>query len=470
MAQSPEGMHQSRVVCQPRTPEQNKPMSTTMLPSPGSPDHAREHLLLQAQLQGGMDRRAWLRLTALGSLSWLTPVAELLARQAETSHPEKAQSIIFLWLSGGPSQLETFDPHPNTRIAAGSRAIATRLPGTLVDQHYPLLAETMQLVSLVRSVVSKEGDHERGAYMVKTGYRPNPTVVHPSIGAICCHQLPVGSTEIPRHVSILPDAWPGHGGMLGAQYDAFKTYDPLGPVPDIAARVSEPRMQDRLKDLDVLERSFARGRERQTQATLHRLLVERARTMMTTEQIKAFDVTEEPAELRARYGDTPFGRGCLAARRLIEQGVRCVEVTLTGWDTHANNHEQHAQLAQTLDPALATLLADLHERELLARTIVICTGEFGRTPKINALEGRDHWPHGFTVLLAGGGLRPGVVLGETDPDGGQQVIRPVPVANIHATVLTALGIDPHHEEISSIGRPIKLSEGEPIPELLAQTV
>jgi uncharacterized protein (DUF1501 family) len=440
-------------------------MNAPLFPSPGTSAHDREHLLAQAELHGGLDRRAWLKLAGLSGLAWLTPAAELLARRAEAA-PGNAESIIFIWLSGGPSQLETFDPHPNARIAAGSRAIATRLLGVLVDQHYPRLAEVMQHVSLVRSVVSKEGDHERGAYMVKTGYRPNPTVVHPTIGAICCHQLPVGRTEIPRHVSILPDAWPGHGGLLGAEYDAFKTYDPLGPVPDITARVPEPRMQKRLKDLDVLERSFARGRERQAQATLHGLLLERARTMMTTEQIKAFDVTEEPAELRARYGNTPFGRGCLAARRLIEQGVRCVEVTLAGWDTHANNHEQHAQLAATLDPALATLLADLHERELLGRTIVICTGEFGRTPRLNALEGRDHWPHGFTMLLAGGGLRPGVVLGETDPEGGQQVARPVAVADIHATVLTALGIDPQHEEISAIGRPIKLSEGQPISELL----
>lgn len=444
-------------------------MKSRTLPQPLAQLHAREHALAEQHFQGRFDRRSWLRLAGLGGLAWLTPAAELLARRAEAAPAHPAQSIIFLWLSGGPSQLETFDPHPDTRIAAGSRAIRTSVPGLLIDQHYPRLAELMHHVSLVRSVVSKEGDHERGAYMVKTGYRPNPTVVHPSIGAICCHQLPVGNTHIPRHVSILPDAWPGHGGLLGAEYDAFKTYDPLGPVPDIEARVPEPRLEKRFQDLDVLERSFARGRERQAQSTLHGLLVQRARTMMTTEQIKAFDVSEEPAELRARYGETPFGRGCLAARRLIEQGVRCVEVTLAGWDTHANNHQQHAALADTLDPALATLLADLKERELLSRTVVICTGEFGRTPKVNGLEGRDHWPHGFTVLLAGGGLRAGIALGETDPEGGQQVVRPVSVPAIHATVLTALGIDPQHEEISAIGRPIKFSEGEPLPELLAGT-
>jgi uncharacterized protein (DUF1501 family) len=272
--------------------------------------------------------------------------------------------------------------------------------------------------------------------------------------------------EVPRHVSIFPGKWPGRGGFLGDQYDAFKTFDPVGPVPDVSPRVPEERYQKRVEDLAVIERAFSRGRRRQVEATLHADTVARARLMMTSEQLKAFDVTNETKELRTQYGDTPFGRGCLAARRLIEVGVRCVEVTLSGWDTHAKNHETCRELARSLDPAFAALIDDLHTRELLDRTIVLCCGEFGRTPQINKLEGRDHWPHGFTVAVAGGGIRGGRVIGATDPEGGKEVESPKRVADIHATVLAALGLDPHKQNISAVQRPIKLADGDPIRELL----
>ncbi|HVX59529.1 MAG TPA: DUF1501 domain-containing protein [Pirellulales bacterium] len=412
-------------------------------------------------------RRKVLQLAALGGVSWLTPVAHVLAERAErTPGREPAQSLILLWLAGGPSQLETFDPHPGKDIAGGTTAIGTAVKGIQLAAGYERLAEQMPHASLVRSLVSKEGDHERGSYLVKTGYRPDPTVVHPSVGAICCHQLPVGSTEIPRHISILPNQWPGVGGMLGKQYDAFKCYDPAAKVPDVVAQVSDSRFQRRLDDLAVVEQAFARGRARQAEATLHRSTVENARKMMSSEQLEAFDVKREPRELQQAYGDTPFGRGCLAARRLIEVGVRCVEVTLSGWDSHANNHEIHHNLAVTLDAAIAALLDDLRQRDLLDKTVVLCGGEFGRTPQINRLQGRDHWPHGFSMLLAGGRLRGGVVIGATDPEGGREVESPQQVADLHATVLTALGIDPQHEVLAPVGRPIKFSEGAPIKQLL----
>jgi uncharacterized protein (DUF1501 family) len=189
--------------------------------------------------------------------------------------------------------------------------------------------------------------------------------------------------------------------------------------------------------------------------------------MMSSEQLKAFDVTTEPAKLRASYGDTPFGRGCLAARRLIEVGVRCVEVTLSGWDTHTNNHASCQKLVAELDPAFSALLRDLKERDLLKRTVVLCAGEFGRTPKINPAGGRDHWPNGFSLALAGGGLRGGLALGRTDPEGAQDPADPVTVADVHATVLTAVGIDPKKVMQSPIGRTVKYSEGEPLRALLS---
>src|SRR5262249_1412061 len=159
------------------------------------------------------------------------------------------------------------------------------------------------------------------------------------------------------------------------------------------------------------------------------------RTMMTSEQLRAFEIKREPEALRKAYGDTPFGRGCLAARRLIEVGVRCVEVTLEGWDSHADNHNIQRARVRDLDPAFAALLRDLKEHDLLRRTVVLCMGEFGRTPQINRLGGRDHWPNGFSIAVAGGGIRGGQVLGETDPEGKKEPVGPVVVGDIHATVM-----------------------------------
>jgi hypothetical protein len=418
-------------------------------------------------------RRNFLKCAGLAGLSWLTPLGHLLARAAENKH-EPAQSIILLWLSGGPSQLETFDPHPGTAIAGDTAAIKTSLKGVQLAEGFNHLAERMEHVALVRSLVSKEGDHERGTYFMKTGYRPDPTVVHPSIGAICCHELPQElasgiKTDLPRHVSILPGQWPSRGGFLGDNYDAFKTGDPAQKVPDVSPQVSPERDQRRFDDLDVVERTFARGRRARAEATLHQTTMRNARMMMTSEQLRAFDVMQAPKKLREAYGDTPLGRGCLAARRLIEVGVRCVEVTLDGWDSHANNHAIQRSRVEILDPAFAALIDDLRERRLLDKTAVLCAGEFGRTPHINPLGGRDHWINGFTAALAGGGIRGGQVVGATDPEGRKDPVDPVNASDIHATVLAAVGLDPKKVNIAPVGgtgRPIALSQGKPLQALL----
>jgi hypothetical protein len=414
-----------------------------------------------------LERRGFLKLAGAAGIGWLTPLSQLLAAEAEKKRSENAaQSVIVLWMAGGPSQLETFDPHPGTKIGGEAKAIKTAAKDIRIAAGLEGLAEHMADVSLIRSMVSKEGDHERGTYTLKTGYRPDPTVVHPSLGAIVCHELPAGKTEIPRHVSILPNQWPARGGFLGDEYDGFKLYDPNSKLPDVTARVPSERDQRRVADLDVVERAFARGRPGRVEATQHQQTIQRARTMMTSAQLRAFDTSEEPAALRKQYGDTPFGRGCLAARRLIEVGVRCVEVTHDGWDTHANNHKQIQELNAVLDPAFSALLGDLKQRDLLRKTVVLCLGEFGRTPIINPLGGRDHWPDGFSVALAGGGLRPGQVVGATDPEGSKRVVRPVSVGELHATVLTALGLDPHKGNPSPIGRSLRLADGAPIRELI----
>lgn len=424
-------------------------------------------------------RRTLLQAGGLAGLSWLTPLATQLARSAEDSRGrQKPRSVIMLWMRGGPSQLETFDPHPGTDIAAGSTAIETRQKGVLLGSGFERLAEQMDKVSLVRSVTSKEGDHERAVYNMKTGFRPDPTLVHPGLGAVVCHQLgdPEGmKVDIPRHISILPSQWPARGGYLGDQFDAFKVGDPAQPVPDVKRRVSDERFDKRLHDLQfMLEPEFSRGRHKRfdVERSLDRELTKAAVEMMSSEQLAAFDVSKVSKEDRERYGDTSFGRGCLAALRLIEVGVRCVEVTLDGWDTHANNHKLQAALISQLDPAYAALLQDLHDRDLLDDTLVVCGGEFGRTPSVNPAGGRDHWPHGFSIALSGGGIQGGRVIGETSPaprmdekNRLKDLVDPRPIEDIHATIFELLGVDYRQELDTPVGRPMRICEGKPISEL-----
>lgn len=414
----------------------------------------------------------------LSGIAWLTPAAERLARAAEEA-PKGAppKSLIVLYMEGGPSQLETFDPHPGTPNAHKvTKAIKTTAKGIQISNWLPLVAEQMEHISLVRSLVSKEGDHERAAYNIKTGFRPDPTLVHPSLGAIVCHQTK-DNVEIPRHVSILPGPWAARGGFLGDQYDAFKTFDPNGQIPDVTSLVGATRAQKRLNDLEnVVEAGFARGRVKSLpEKTLHSVSIAAARKMMSSEQLKAFDVREAPDSLKQEFGDTPFGRACLAAVQLVEVGVRCVEVTLSGWDTHAENESLVKGRCDILDPAYAALIKQLKARGLLESTVVLWAGEFGRTPTVNAVDGRDHWPHGFTVALGGGGIRGGRVIGSTAPkpkldekDRLQDLSDPRTVEDLHATILKALGLDHEVWVDTPIGRPMRLTmeSSKPIDELL----
>lgn len=410
-----------------------------------------------------LNRRTLLKAAGYGGLAWLSPLAEALAWANERSPDRPPTSIIMLWLEGGPSQLETFDPHPNSEISAGTQAIASSVAGLQLAKGMEQTAEVMDEVLLLRSVVSREGDHERAIYNIKTGYRPDPTLIHPSIGAVVCHQLPEGGTEIPRHVSILPTGSPGRGGYLGDHFDAFLLGDPQGPLPDMKAGVKPERFDARLNDLAFLDRQFSQGRltQLETERTLQQTTVRRAVKMMSSEQLDAFNLADVPQAEREPFGDTPFGRGCLVAARLIDVGVRCVEVTLSGWDSHVANHELHNQRKAEFDPAFAALIRYLRQRDQLKDTIVVAGGEFGRTPRVNPAGGRDHWPHGFSIALAGGGLPRGHVIGETDPAGSRIVYEQgIKVADVHASLLHRLGINAHQELITPIGRPLKLSEGQ----------
>ncbi len=416
-------------------------------------------------------RRTLLKAAGLSGMSWLTPMADILAGEADTAKDKfkPARSVIVLWMAGGPSQLDTFDPHPVSKIAADTKAIESAVKGTFVNENLAQTAELMEDISIVRSVMSKEGDHERAIYNIKTGFRPVPGVLHPSLGSIICHELPNSKLDIPAHVSIMPGKFPSRGGYLGANFDPFQMGDPTNPVPDVKAFGTEDRQEQRMKSLSVVEKSFLKGRAGDFEGTrsLHGDTIKKAQNLMSSEQLTAFDISDVPKADREMFGDSSFGRGCLAAVQLVEAGVRCVEVTLNGWDSHADNTKLQGNKVKVLDPAFASLIKTLKGRGLFEDTIVLWGGEFGRTPKLNPIGGRDHWPHGFSVAMAGGGIKGGRVIGETDPEGEKKdPAHKVSVEDIHATIQDSFGIDYGRKLTTSSNRPMVLSKGYPIEELL----
>lgn len=411
-----------------------------------------------------LSRRDLVKTAAGLGLSFLLPGLDL--RAANARGEERPKSMITLWLAGGPSQLETWDPHPGTKIGGPTRAVSTAIPGLEFADGYPRLSEQIDALSVIRSLVSKEGDHERGTYYLKTGYRPDPTLTHPSLGAILTHELPDDGVEIPMHFSLCGSQWPARGGFLGDEFDAFKIFDPGRNLRNMRARVGDKRQERRLSNLEVVSGAFA-NRRAQSDGDLHQQIIDRALQMMTSEQLAALKIDDEPSNVLEAYGDTRFGRGCLVARRLVEGGVRAVEVTLGGFDSHAGNFEAHTDNAATLDPAFAALIKDLKDRDLLESTIVLSIGEFGRTPKINPLDGRDHWPSGFSCIVGGGGLQSGIVIGGTDPDGDkQEPTDPIEVKDLFATIFRVMNVDYEQELLTPIGRPMALGDGSPIERLL----
>jgi hypothetical protein len=304
---------------------------------------------------------------------------------------------------------------------------------------------------------------------MKSGRRPEVNLAHPSIGAVCAHELPEAGTEIPRYVSILGADNASRGGYLGQAFDPFRVGDPRDPLQDLTRPVDADRQQRRLEALEVLEKGFGDSHPGVERATLHQDRTARALRTMSSSQLDAFRIDDEPRAARSAYGDTPLGRACLAARRLVSVGVRCVEVAHDGWDTHVDNFNATASLNAELDPALAALVRELREHGLWESTVVLCTGEFGRTPVINPAEGRDHWPSAFALAIGGGGIRGGQVIGESDPEGKAPPSDPVSVADVYATVLASLGIDGAIENQTPGGRPVKLAEGRPLARLIASS-
>jgi hypothetical protein len=375
----------------------------------------------------------------------------------------RASACILLWLNGGPSHIDTWDPKAGN---GKFKSIATRAPAITLCEHLPRVADVAQHLAVVRGMTSREGNHDRAQHLVHTGYAPNPTVAYPSLGGWVAHEVGDASVDLPAFVSINGPSF--SAGFLGVQYNPFIVQNVKQPLAntDYPQGVNMVRFLKRKQALDALEDDFG-ARTGDAKIKGRRAVYARAIRMMYAPRLKAFELDEESLPTLRAYGDSDFGRGCLMARRLVESGVRFVEVVLDGWDTHKDNFGKTQKLMGALDPALAALVRDLDERQRLDSTLVMCMGEFGRTPKINGDDGRDHHPAAWSAVLAGGGVRGGVVVGATNEDGEKVVERPTTVPELMATAATLLGLDPDKQLPTPLGRPVAVTDGgKPIRELL----
>ena len=434
-------------------------------------------------------RRDWLRLASAGVLGgsmcrWFPAFAEEAA-----ADPARKRACILLWMSGGPSQIDTFDPKPGHENGGEFAAIDTSVPGIQICEHLPGIAKQMEQMAIIRSMSTKEGDHTRATYLAHTGYLPQGPIRYPTLGSLFSKELGSHDAELPNFVSVAPNRFISPGafgpGFLGPRYAPLVVGDRgLTPNPQMAEQtnlsvrnIELPQGVDlsqsdaRLELLDLLETGFQESRSAMPVES-HRTAYEKAVKMMRSSAVGAFNLEDEASELRDAYGRNPFGDACLLARRLVERGVPFIEVSLNGiqgnagigWDTHNDNFNQVQQLCGVLDPAWSTLLEDLDQRGMLDSTLVVWMGEFGRTPGIVAdRTGRDHFPAAWSTVLCGGGIRGGQVIGASSEDGMTVADRPVSMSDYLATLCLALGIDPEKQNMSNVGRPIRLADPEASP-------
>jgi hypothetical protein len=332
----------------------------------------------------------------------------------------------------------------------------------------------MKHLALIRSMTAREGNHQRAQYQLHTGYLPSGAIKYPSVGALVAKEIGDPAFDLPHFVSVGTGAL-NSSGFLGAKYAPFVVQD-ANKMPansEFPDGIDGKRLDRRMRLMDKLERDFADAGGKLL-VDEHRALYSTAAQMVLSPRLQAFDLKQEKDELRDRYGRTPFGQGCLLARRLVEAGVTFVEVLCNNsgepinWDTHKANFDGHKTLSGLADPGYASLIEDLHERGLLEKTLVIWMGEFGRTPVINAKTGRDHYPQVFNVALAGAGIRGGQVVGATNDTGHEISKRPVEIPDLFCSFYEALKINPRKVNTSGVGRSVKLVEGgERIAELFS---
>ena len=436
-----------------------------------------------------LTRRDWLRLSTAGVIGYsMSGWLETLATAA-AGDPQRRRSCILLWMNGGPSQTDTFDLKPGHINGGPFKESQTSVPGIRISEYLPGIAKQMDQMVLVRSMKTKEGDHGRATFILRTGYLPQGPIEYPALGSLVAKELGSDGLDLPSFVSIAPNRFVNpaayRSGFLGPKYAPLVVGDPAQrggdasqnlKVPDLelAHGVNAGQADARINLLRGLEQSFAAQRGASAVRS-HQAAYESAARLMRSTASKAFNLDEEPANLRDKYGRSDFGQGCLLARRLVERGVPFVEVSLGGidgavggWDTHQQNFESVKRLSQVLDPAWSTLMQDLKSRGLLDTTLIVWMGEFGRTPKINPQKGRDHFPNAWSTVLAGGGIRGGQVIGRTSADATTIEDRSVSVPDFLATICLALGIDPLKQNDSNIGRPIRIVDksAQPVQEVL----
>jgi hypothetical protein len=438
------------------------------------------------------DRREMMRHLGLGLMgstcaSWLPALADQVA-----ADPRRKRHCILLWMSGGPTQTDTFDMKPGHNNGGEFKEIATRAPGLRFSEHLPKLAEHGERIAVIRSLTTKEGDHERGTHLVRTGQPPMGAVAYPSIACSLAKELAAtAESALPNYVSVAPTQQISPAafgpGFLGASYSPALVGGSgaaPGVLPDVASPkfaalklddlelpsgVGEAQAMRRMKLWNAMERRFLDDHGAAS-FNAHNALYRKAADMMRPEVRAAFDLSQEADGVREKYGPGMFGQGCLLARRLVERGVPFVEVSLgagLGWDTHQDNFNLVKKLSEELDAGWGTLMTELNERRLLDSTTIVWMGEFGRTPVINSMGGRDHFPNAWSCVLAGGGVKGGQAYGRTSADGMTVEEKPAAIGDVLATLCSALGVPPDTENFAMGERPIKIAEGTPIAELLA---
>ncbi len=427
----------------------------------------------------GVSRRDFLRVGTLG-VAGLT-LGDVLQAEATASSSRgepRARSVILIFLGGGLSHHDSFDPKPDApeEVRGIYQPMRTKVAGLQISEKLPLMSRMMDKVTLVRSGAHRNDHHETASNWVLSGRFGSPFGDYPAIGAVVAHQLGFRGSlppyvAIPRNPSFTWEL--GKSAFLGGRYESFATGDPNAGnfrVRDVSlpGNVSINSLQRRQTLLQAVD-SLARDIEGNDQlATYSEFQHRAAGLVMSREARSAFVIDREPVRLRDTYGRNTFGQGCLLARRLIENDVRFVTINYGGWDHHSNIWNGLNRKLPEFDRGLSTLLQDLHDRGLLDNTLVAVFGEFGRTPRINQNTGRDHWGRAASLLFAGAGVPGGQVVGQTDSQGAYVTRRPISPADVACTIYNAVGVNPHGWLQHPEGRPVEiLDRGENIRELLS---
>jgi Protein of unknown function (DUF1501) len=408
-----------------------------------------------------INRRGFLGVGAAGLFGFSLP--DLLRVEARSSGISRAKAggAILVWLGGGPATIDMWDLKPEApeEIRGEFKSIATKAPGVRICEHLPRIASVMDRCALVRSLHHSIIDHAAGSAYIASGHPPSAALRHPSLGAVAAKLLPEGG--VPPYFNLDGAAgFPGEAGFLGSPYNPFKA-GVGGPGAARTEGISLPHgfTAEHLVDRDRLRAAFdtrfQTADEADLPAGLDRFQKQAVEILRSDRVRQAFDVSVEKEAVRESYGKTPFAVCALTARRLIEAGARFVTIGLGGWDTHRRSFGAlRQQLLPELDRVLAALVTDLHDRALLDKTVVYCAGEFGRTPRVNADAGRDHWARSMAVFLAGGGVKGSGAYGSTDTQGMSPDENPCSPADVSATVLHLLGIEPTQEIHTPSGRPV----------------